>query len=719
SSYNNIDVDISLAELPLPTFFENSSTAEASPDSGADTDAVNEVILALGPCEDGMRCIDIEFTSHGMCMPESLTVENLNQLDRCTECGECEGPYFCSSGGIEGYCGRICDASYIDDSSNLPGDPSCEVSFLADGWCDPSNNNEMCGWDMGDCCESTCIDAAFECGTQHPFDCQDPNAEDFGSSGNQGTNDTGPCHWNTVGDGICQTINNNLDCSWDEGDCCESTCMNSASPCGSDGYSCEDPNASENGGSLYGVPDMYEPNNTLEHATELTTDLPQTHSLHGSDRDYLTFMLEEPANVLLTLSSPAAMPSWNILDSDGTQVSTFDSWSSNEVQLEVRPLDAGQYYIEFSHWEWSGLPSYTVTLTLSAPSSPPPTEVTAEVSVDQSVHVSWQASPSLDRYRVYWGSYPHNPITDPASGEVTLAPGETTESNYTIVGLTPGSYYDIWVTGLDSAGIETAPSDAVSVQIPIVQDPHEPDDTPDLAGLITLGETKTHSIHAGSDDDYTRFEIEEPTSVRIRTGGDADTVLTLFDSSQTQIAFNDDFGGLTSLIDAPQLAPGTYFILVQSYGQYSPIASYTLTLEWIDPSEGPVDPSLLPDGYCSDGTFCVPPFPEQISNLNGTCGFGMATQPEFCVSDSVCSADQSCMQFPDGFGFCVTACDSTVSIVACEDANGSPYQLADGFCDAINNHDACGYDGGDCCQSTCRSPNCLQTIMKCIDPQAP
>lgn len=62
------------------------------------------------------------------------------------------------------------------DPENGPPDYSdCNgtVSFIADGWCDSSNNSAACGWDGGDCCEASCVNAYYDCGVVD-YDCQDP-----------------------------------------------------------------------------------------------------------------------------------------------------------------------------------------------------------------------------------------------------------------------------------------------------------------------------------------------------------------------------------------------------------------------------------------------------------------------------------------------------------------------------------------------------------------
>ena len=659
----------------------------------------------------------MSFDVHGLCMPESMTVESINQLDRCTECGDCEGSFVCTGADSNSHCARICHASYIEENTDTPTGEDCELSFLGDGWCDPVNNTESCGWDLGDCCESTCVDADYQCGVQTAYDCQDPSAEDYGTSGGSGGD---ICNWYALGDGACNTANNTEACSWDYGDCCASTCSSTSFDCGSSGYICADPNASENGGTLYGIADEYEPNDSLQDSTVLVGDSPQTHSIHGTNPDYLTFILDAPADVTVIISSNTSVPNCYFTDAQGNQVNYLSSWSDLGQEFEARPLEAGQYYLELNHWDWQGLPSYTVKLLLSSPSANPPTGVTAHAISSEHVEVSWDSSDELERYRVYWGYYPNYPITDPASGETALAPGETHETSYTITGLTPGSYYDIWVTGLDENDQETAPSSPSSVEVPISPDAFEPDNTPETATPINLGEVHEHSIHTGGDEDFTRFELTQETSIRIHTSGiQGDTEMTLFDANQNQLYYNDNYFNQMSQIDAYGLPAGTYFIRVHSYGYYSMIGSYQLSVEVMDPNSGPVDPSLLPDSYCDDGMFCVPPLPDVTSNIEGMCALGTSFNGVFCQDNSVCQSGETCMLFPDNYGFCITACESSISADACEDAEGSVILVGDGYCHPMNNKEACGYDGGDCCESTCRGAYCSQATLDCQDPNAP
>ena len=43
---------------------------------------------------------------------------------------------------------------------------------------------------------------------------------------------------------------------------------------------------------------------------------------------------------------------------------------------------------------------------------------------------------------------------------------------------------------------------------------------------------------------------------------------------------------------------------------------------------------------------------------------------------------------------------------------GITYWVGDGFCDDINNNEACGYDDGDCCGLSMEKNFCVQCICK-------
>ena len=85
----------------------------------------------------------------------------------------------------------------------------CEnPGYHEDGHCDDENNNEACFFDGGDCCGSSGS-------TNWCTLCQ---CLEGGNSG--GTTTGGACNQDYIADEYCDDINNNLDCSYDGGDCC-------------------------------------------------------------------------------------------------------------------------------------------------------------------------------------------------------------------------------------------------------------------------------------------------------------------------------------------------------------------------------------------------------------------------------------------------------------------------------------------------------------------
>lgn len=161
----------------------------------------------------------------------------------------------CGEEGI-GFDCRDPDASCVDKGTIESS--FCVERFMGDGDCDFVNNDEECGYDGGDCCECTCVDSEeHTCGdlVEGGFACIDPNApcadvhefffpaaDDF-----EGSMTFSSCEDAFIGDGFCDIDNNNSECGYDGGDCCECDCVNGPNfACGSPAFdpaSCIDPDS--------------------------------------------------------------------------------------------------------------------------------------------------------------------------------------------------------------------------------------------------------------------------------------------------------------------------------------------------------------------------------------------------------------------------------------------------------------------------------------------
>jgi len=202
--------------------------------------------------------------------PEICSVPDPTQIGN----GLCNtGSYNREVCGYDG--GDCCAATCADgdmytcgynDNNTFVGFRSCndpdqctalDQSIIANGECDATTNNRVCGWDGGDCCEYTCISTDVECGYRLStlngtnvtrfvgFDsCEDPDGTPEGVCLESA---------DLIGNGFCNALNttthNTALCNWDGGDCCRATCVGSTcgrSPDNSTnvGYdNCRDPTA--------------------------------------------------------------------------------------------------------------------------------------------------------------------------------------------------------------------------------------------------------------------------------------------------------------------------------------------------------------------------------------------------------------------------------------------------------------------------------------------
>ena len=131
----------------------------------------------------------------------------------------------------------------------------------------------------------------------------------------------------------------------------------------------------------------------------------------------------------------------------------------------------------------------------------------------------------------------------------------------------------------------------------------EPNDTSGTADTIALGDDYTGEITPSNESDFVGFSAAGGEAIIASTvlGTLPDSTLRLLGpDGVTQLAFNDDFASLASLIafTLPAVA-GTYFLQVQSFAGSSS-GTYTLSLRLQDPT-GP-DEAVIIGGV--DIRFC-------------------------------------------------------------------------------------------------------------------
>ena len=104
-------------------------------------------------------------------------------------------------------CRFRCGAAQYDNCTNGT------VADIGNGRCDPALNIPSCGYDGGDCCPCTCSDGPTYSCTVDDLDCLYPGCDDPSAVPEETS-----CEDDLIGDGWCDSSNNNIGCSWDGGD---------------------------------------------------------------------------------------------------------------------------------------------------------------------------------------------------------------------------------------------------------------------------------------------------------------------------------------------------------------------------------------------------------------------------------------------------------------------------------------------------------------------
>jgi len=132
----------------------------------------------------------------------------------------------------------------------------------------------------------------------------------------------------------------------------------------------------------------------------------------------------------------------------------------------------------------------------------------------------------------------------------------------------------------------------------------EPDDSAAAASFIASGSTQGHSICPVGDEDWAYFTLAAQSAVTVETTGPSgDTRMWLYNSSLSQLEFDDDDGtGLFSYIDrvcgVDALPAGTYYVKVDEFGDNDEIAAYNLSFDVVESCGGggcPTDLTLSND----------------------------------------------------------------------------------------------------------------------------
>ena len=139
----------------------------------------------------------------------------------------------------------------------------------------------------------------------------------------------------------------------------------------------------------------------------------------------------------------------------------------------------------------------------------------------------------------------------------------------------------LWLMIRGFAETETGPGTSYDVTVRLAEgfeiDQYEPDDSPEQASRIAVGETQSHNRHVSGDEDWLSFEVQPGITYTVQTinlGGHADTVIYLYDEGGAELVFDDDGGyeSWASRLEWMTQEPGILYVKI---------------VDWIQTSSGP------------------------------------------------------------------------------------------------------------------------------------
>lgn len=124
-------------------------------------------------------------------------------------------------------------------------------------------------------------------------------------------------------------------------------------------------------------------------------------------------------------------------------------------------------------------------------------------------------------------------------------------------------------------------------------DSYENDNTSGTSKLISIGSTQTHSLPAG-DVDWVYFDVTTPGTYTIETTGSGDTLIYLYNSSLSQLEYDDDDGDALNGKITRTLSAGRYYLEVAGCFSTTAIDTYGIKLSSVS--------SVAADSYENDNS---------------------------------------------------------------------------------------------------------------------
>jgi len=360
--------------------------------------------------------------------------------------------------------------------------------------------------------------------------------------------------------------------------------------------------------SAAGAWDRHEPNDISSEASLIELPFNEEGLTLGSgDEDWFSFVVPEAGSgfvMMLEASTGGSMDTYMELyspDDQGSSVAENDDYDGGNAALQMPLNAAGIWYLKIRSFGMDEEGDYSLRIELTegvlGPGEPDEGQDLAsrlnvgssplQKRIDYSEDRDWfkiDLLSSLGMEEVLRVETLSNmdlmmEMTD-EYGEYIMDDDDSGQDNNPMImasDLDAGTYY---VTVYGYGGETGSYEIMANVMIP-VKDEFEEDNSMISASRISAdGTVQRRNFTPMGDTDWVQFEVENEGRYLIKTQGNLDTYIELYNGNGDLVEENDDGDDYNAMIER-FLTPGTYYINVYPYGSSGSDDIYELSVEFI------------------------------------------------------------------------------------------------------------------------------------------
>ena len=358
--------------------------------------------------------------------------------------------------------------------------------------------------------------------------------------------------------------------------------------------------------STSGAWDLYEPNNTVDEAVIVEPPFSaEGLSLTDGDEDWFAFDVPESGGdtvLLLNASTGGNMDTYmELYAPDGGGMTFAENDDSDDANAAIQvplnqpglwlikvrafsPEDEGEYRLDISLEEiipGPGEPDEGMDLATSLNVGSTPLEKRIDYSEDKDwFRIDLLRPLGMEEVLRVETMSQMDLIMEMVdeNGNYIMDDDDSGQDNNPMIiasGLDEGSYY-ITVYGY---GGEIGPYEIMAnIMLPVKDEFEDDNSMISASGISADGRVQRRNFTPMDDTDWVQFDVESEGRYLIKTRGDLDTYMELYDGDGNMLEENDDGEDYNAVIER-YLSPGRYYLHIYPYGTAGPEDIYELSVE--------------------------------------------------------------------------------------------------------------------------------------------